>query len=95
MNKCCDTNMEFSKRDIILIVGLVLFMIGLIPFTTPIYAIVIVTIMYVGIKVFVEKKNKMIRDDIGPEGICMDCGSKIRKGKCTNLECRQKDLDTK
>ena len=80
--------MEFSKRDIILIVGLVLFMIGLIPFMTPIYALVIVIVMYVGIKVFVAKRNKSIENEIGPEGICMDCGSRIVRGKCTNLECK-------
>jgi hypothetical protein len=75
--------LKFEKRDIVLIVGLLLFMIGLIPFTTPVFAIIIVTIMYFGIKIYVEKRKQSIRDDVGG-GICMECGSKILDGKCAN-----------
>jgi len=58
-------------------------MIGLIPFTTPIYAVLIVTLMYFGIKFYVEKRKKSIKKEIG-EGICADCGSKIFNKKCPN-----------
>ena len=74
--------MKFERRDIILIVGLILFMIGLMPFTTPIYAVIIVTLMYFGIKFYVGKRRKSIIDEVGEEGICMECGSKIQNKKC-------------
>ena len=75
--------MKFEKRDIILIVGLILFMIGLMPFMMPIYAVIIVSLMYFGIKFYVGKRRKSIIDDVG-EGICMECGSKILNKKCPN-----------
>jgi hypothetical protein len=77
--------LKFEKRDIILIVGLLLFMIGLIPFMAPIYAALIVIAMYVGIKFYVEKRKKSIERDVG-EGICVDCGSKIFNQKCPNCD---------
>jgi len=71
-----------------LIVGLLLFMIGLIPFMGAIYAAVIVAIMYFGIKVYVGKRKQSIERDVG-EGICMECGSKIFNKKCPNCDCSQ------
>ena len=78
-------SMKFEKRDIILIVGLLLFMVGLIPFMTPIYAAIIVILMYFGIKVYVAKKKQSIQRDVG-EGICMECGYKISNKKCINCD---------
>ena len=78
-------SMKFEKRDIILIVGLLLFMVGLIPFMMPIYAAIIVTLMYFGIKVYVAKRRQSIQSDVG-EGICMECGSKISNKKCINCD---------
>ena len=75
--------MNFEKRDIILIVGLLLFMVGLLPFMGPIYAILIVILMYFGIKIYVGRRKKSIEMDIG-EGICAECGSKIINKKCPN-----------
>jgi hypothetical protein len=77
--------LKFEKRDIVLIVGLLLFMVGLIPFTTPVFAIIIVTIMYFGIKIYVEKRKQMIQNDIG-DGICMECGSATSDKKCPNCD---------
>lgn len=74
--------MEFGRRDVLLVAGLVLFMIGLIPFMAPVYAAVIVIAMYFGIKVFVARRNQAVRDDLGPEGICMECGGSISGGRC-------------
>ena len=73
--------MKFERRDIMLIVGLVLFMLGLIPFMAPVYAIIIVIIMYFGIKVYVAKKRQSIQNEIG-QGLCMECGSKLIENKC-------------
>ncbi|MDH3489981.1 MAG: hypothetical protein OEL56_05990 [Nitrosopumilus sp.] len=78
--------MKFERREIVLIVGLFLFMIGLIPFMAPVYAAIIVILMYFGIKLYVGKKRKSIRADVG-EGICMECGSKIINKMCSNCDC--------
>jgi hypothetical protein len=77
--------LNFEKRDIILIVGLLLFMIGLIPFMAPIYAALIVFALYFGIKFYVGIRKKTIQKEIG-EGICVDCGSKISNQKCPNCD---------
>ena len=77
--------MKFERRDILLIAGLVLFMIGLIPFMTPMYAAIIVILMYFGIKIYVGKRKQSIEKDVG-EGICMDCGAKVVDKKCPNCD---------
>jgi hypothetical protein len=77
--------LNFEKRDIILIVGLFLFMLGLIPFMAPIYAALIVIAMYFGIKFYVASRKKSIEKDVG-EGICADCGSVIFDQKCPNCD---------
>ena len=60
-------------------------MIGLTPFIAPVYAVVIVVLMYFGIKVYVAKRKQSIERDVG-EGICMECGSKIINKKCPNCD---------
>ncbi|MFQ5782025.1 MAG: hypothetical protein ACE5GR_03090 [Nitrosopumilus sp.] len=77
--------MKFEKRDIVLIAGLLLFMVGLMPFMAPAYAAVIVIVMYFGIKVYVGKRKQSIDRDVG-EGICMECGSKISNKRCPNCD---------
>jgi len=58
-------------------------MIGLIPFMAPVYAAIIVILLYFGIKLYVGKKRQSIQNDVG-EGICMECGSKIFNNTCSN-----------
>ena len=77
--------MKFERRDIILIVGLLLFMIGLIPFMSPAYAVIIVILMYFGIKFYVAKRRQLMEQDVG-EGICLECGAKIHDKKCPNCD---------
>ena len=77
--------MKFEKRDILLIVGLLLFMIGLLPFMAPVYAVLIVTVMYFAIKFYVGIRAKSIQKEIG-EGMCVDCGCKIIDQKCPNCD---------
>ena len=77
--------LKFEKRDIVLIVGLLLFMVGLIPFTTPVFAMIIVIIMYFGIKIYVEKRKQIIQNEIGG-GICMECGCAISDEKCPSCD---------
>jgi len=80
--------LKFERRDIVLIVGLLLFMVGLIPFMGLAYAVIIVVIMYLGIKVYVGKRKQSIERDVG-EGICMECGSKIFNKKCPSCDYSQ------
>ena len=80
--------MKFERRDIILIVGLLLFMVGLIPFMSPAYAVIIVILMYFGIKFYVAKRRQLMEKDVG-EGICLDCGAKIHHKKCPNCDSSQ------
>ena len=79
------TLLKFERRDIMLIVGLLLFMIGLMPFMAPVYAAIIVILMYFGIKVYVGKRTQSIHKDVG-EGICMECGARIFNKKCPNCD---------
>ncbi|MDC0208981.1 hypothetical protein OAJ90_05025 [Nitrosopumilus sp.] len=77
--------MNFERRDLILIVGLILVMLALIQYLGPAYSAIIVIGLYFGIKIYVGKKRQLIQRDVG-EGICMECGSKIINKKCTNCD---------
>ena len=81
--------MNFERRDIILIVGLILVMLALIQYLGPAYSAIIVIGLYFGIKIYVGKKRQLIQRDVG-EGICMECGSKIINKKCTNCDSAEK-----
>ena len=77
--------MKFERRDIILIAGLILVMLGLIQYLGPAYSAIIVIGLYFGVKIYVGKKRQLIQQDVG-EGICMECGSKINNKKCPNCD---------
>jgi hypothetical protein len=77
--------MKFERRDIILIAGLILVMLGLIQYLGPAYSAIIVIGLYFGVKIYVGKKRQLIQQDVG-EGICMECGSKIINKKCPNCD---------
>lgn len=79
--------MNFEKRDIILIVGLLFFMLGLAPFVGIAPATMIVIVMYFGIKFYVASRKKSMEKDVG-EGICADCGSVIFDQKCPNCDSK-------
>jgi len=81
--------LSFEKRDIILIAGILFFMIGLIPFMPPIYAMAIAIAIYIGIKVFVGRRKKFLDRKIG-EGFCAECGEKIIDKKCPNCDILKK-----
>ena len=73
----------FEKREIILILGILLLMIGMIPFMPPLYAAAIAIALYFGIRVFVGRRKKQIQNEVGG-GICATCGGKIVNNKCSN-----------
>jgi len=54
----------------------------------PAYAVLIVIIMYFGIKVYVGKRTQSIQRDVG-EGICMECGSSVIDKKCPICDSAQ------
>ena len=77
--------MKFERRDIILIAGLILVMLGLIQYLGPAYSAIIVIGLYFGVKIYVGMKRQLIQQDVG-EGICMECGSKIVNKTCPNCD---------
>jgi len=72
-----------------LIAGVLLFMVGLIPFIPIIYAVIIAISIYAGIKIFVGRRKKMIDKKIG-EGLCLECGEKIEGKKCPICDIEKK-----
>lgn len=67
-----------------MVVGVLFLMIGLLSAGLPlIYSVIIAVGIYVGIKVFVGRRQTAITRQI-PEGICVECGSKITGGACPN-----------
>lgn len=72
-----------------MIAGVLLFMIGLIPFIPIIYAVIIAISIYAGIKIFVGRRKKMLDKKIG-EGFCLECGEKIMGKKCPNCDIPKK-----
>ena len=51
----------------------------------PIYSMIIAVGIYVGIKVYVGRRQAAITKDM-PEGICAECGAKIAGGACPNCD---------
>lgn len=78
--------MKHQKRDLILVAGVLLFMLGLLGTGLPlIYAVIIAVAIYVGIKIFVGRRQMAVLKQI-PEGICAICGGKISNGVCPNCD---------
>ncbi|HXG73800.1 MAG: hypothetical protein QW177_09220 [Candidatus Nitrosotenuis sp.] len=78
--------MKNQKRDLLLVGGVLLFMIGLLGAGLPlIYSVIIAVGIYVGIKVYVGRREAAISKEL-PEGICAQCGAKIMEGKCPNCD---------
>ncbi|MHB8546823.1 MAG: hypothetical protein ACYDAJ_08670 [Nitrosotalea sp.] len=77
--------MKFEKRELLLIVGVLLVMIGTMSVLAPAYALVIAVLIYFGIRVFVGRRKRQIQREIG-QGICATCGAKIMDGKCSKCD---------
>ena len=79
--------MLFVKRDLILLAGVFLFMLGLmaIPSISPFYAVLIAIGIFFGIKLFVKNRQKFLEKQIG-EGFCAECGEKVINKKCPNCD---------
>ncbi|HUU47442.1 MAG: hypothetical protein E4G77_01765 [Nitrosopumilus sp.] len=79
--------MNFEKRDVILIAGIILVVLGITQYVPLLYSSLIGMLLFFGIKVYVHRKKKMIENDVG-EGICMECGFKIIDKKCPNCDSK-------
>jgi hypothetical protein len=81
--------LNFEKRDIILIVGIFLVVLGITQYIRLEVSALIGILLYFGIKVYVGRKRRMIEEDVG-EGVCMECGFKIIDKKCPNCDSENK-----
>ncbi len=73
-----------------MIAGVLLFMIGLLGVGLNVIESLGISIaIYVGIKVFVGRRKKMLAKKIG-EGFCVECGEKIIGKKCPNCDNEKK-----
>ena len=80
--------MSFERREILLIAGILFFLIGLVGVgLQQIYAIINSITIYIGIKVIVGRRKKMIAKTVG-EGICIKCGEKVTNKKCPNCDSK-------
>lgn len=69
-----------------MVAAVLFFMIGLLGTGLPlIYSVIIAVGIYVGIKVFVGRRQRLIEKEI-PEGVCAECGAKIIGGNCPNCD---------
>jgi hypothetical protein len=81
--------LNFERRDIILIAGIFLVVLGITQYVPIQYASLIGILLYFGIKVYIGRKKQMIENDVG-EGVCMGCGFKIIDKKCLNCDSKSK-----
>jgi len=78
-------HLQFDKRELILIAGILLFMIGLLIFVPLFYAIIFAIGIYIGIKVLVGRRKKSLQLKF-EEDYCAKCGEKIIAKKCPNCD---------
>lgn len=77
--------MKFERRDIVLIVGIFLVVLGITQYVPFHYSALIGIFVFFGVKLYVEKRRQSIINAL-PEGICVECGSKIIDKKCPNCD---------
>jgi hypothetical protein len=81
--------LNFERRDIILVAGIFLVVLGITQYIRLEYSALIGISLFFGIKFYVRRKKQMIEKDVG-EGICMECGFKIIDKKCPNCDSKSK-----
>ena len=84
-----DVVMKFVKRDLILVAGSFLVMLGLTPFMPTIYAVIISIGIFFGIKSFTHSRQRFLEKNIG-EGFCAKCGAQIIDKKCPKCDKSEK-----
>lgn len=83
--------MRFERRDLILVAGVVLLIVGLSPFVALIYAIIVAVAVFFGIKWYTNKRQTDILRDVGM-GICAQCGSIVTPDGCPQCDKPDEDL---
>ena len=84
-----DVLMKFVKRDLILLAGSFLFVLGLTPFMGLVYAVMIAMGIFFVVKAFTHSREKFLEKKIG-EGFCAQCGEKVINKKCPNCDKSEK-----
>ena len=80
--------LKFERRDIILIVGIFLIVLGITQYVPFHYSALIGVLFYIGIKIYVEKRRQSITNAVG-SGICMECGARIVDKQCPKCDYSQ------
>lgn len=80
--------LKFERRDIVLIVGLFLVVLGITQYVPFHYSALIGILLFFTIKMYVEKRRQSITNAVG-DGICMECGSRIIDKKCPKCDYSQ------
>jgi hypothetical protein len=80
--------LKFERRDIVLIMGIFLVVLGITQYVPFQYSALIGILLYFGIKMYVEKRRQSITNVVG-DGICMECGSRIIDKKCPKCDYSQ------
>ena len=81
--------LNFTRRDVLLILASIFFIIGLLPFIDGIFAILIGLGLFFGIKFFVMMKQKSLQTEID-QGFCAICGEKIQNSLCPSCNSAEK-----
>jgi hypothetical protein len=79
----------FERRDIILIAGITLVVLGITQYIRLEISALIGILLFFGTKFYVQRKRQLIENDVG-EGVCMECGFKIINKKCPNCDSESK-----
>ncbi len=77
--------LNFTRRDVLLILASLFFIVGLLPFIDGIFAILIGVGLFFGIKFFVMMRQKSLKTEIG-QGFCAICGEKILNNLCPSCD---------
>jgi hypothetical protein len=80
--------LKFERRDIVLIAGLFLVVLGITQYVPFHYSALIGILLYFTIKMYVEKRRRSIFTAVG-DGMCMECGSRVIDKKCPKCEYSQ------
>jgi len=80
--------LKFERRDIVLIAGIFLVVLGITQYVPFQYSVLIGILLYFGIKMYVEKRRQSISNAVG-DGICMECGSLVVDKKCPKCDYSQ------
>jgi len=80
--------LKFERRDIVLIAGLFLVVLGITQYVPFHYSALIGILLFFTIKTYVEKRRQSIATAVG-DGMCMECGSRVVDKKCPKCDYSQ------